>query len=354
MSIMSQNSAILVKLNGNKLRIPIEETLATFIKKRIKLQKVRELLLNDTVVPFDTLNQELSDGDEVIVRLKTKEDFSGERVGLRTGLRYLIVKWFSVIKWRATRIFSGGVISREQNAGGKHIKFLANSRKAIYRSNFSDKEPDLISWLDRIGPEDILLDIGANVGAVSLYAAVGRGCRVISCEPNGRNFEILIEHLYLNNLTASVCPLNVAVSDKSSVSTLFVKNPESGASGNSFSKPIDQAGRLYRPLAEQSCLGITVDEIFSLVGSWAPNYLKLDVDGFEDLVLRGAPDTLRRRLFKSICVEIDLLRPQAKDSIIHLLRSYGYTLQQVGGQKIQSEDVLPDEGRAFNFIFDRL
>ncbi len=346
-------SKISVKLNGNRIRIPQGENLSALVEKRLKLQKLLTVTVNNESVPPAGLGYQLSAGDEIFIQPKTRDDFAKERIGLRTRIRYAINSFYASIEWRIRRALTGGKVFRRTTDGGKEIVFLANSRETIFRSNFSQKEPDLIAWLDRLGPEDTLLDIGANVGAVSLYAAVGRGSRIICCEPNSRNFRLLVEHIALNDLTSSVCPLNLAVSKESSIAALYIKNPDEGASGNSFSRPMDQSGRSYEAVKEQSCLGVSLDDLVSLVGSWSPNYLKIDVDGFEDLVLAGASDTLKRGILKSICVEIDLLRPRAKDEIVGLLQSYDYRLRSIGGEKTESGETVPDRGRLFNFIFDK-
>ena len=45
------------------------------------------------------------------------------------------------------------------------------------------KEPETITWLDRLEEDDVLWDVGACVGSYSIYAAVRRGVRVVAFEP---------------------------------------------------------------------------------------------------------------------------------------------------------------------------
>lgn len=57
------------------------------------------------------------------------------------------------------------------------------------------KEPITIDWLCELKPEDILLDIGANIGLYSLIAAMGQGSRVFAIESESKNSSLLMRTL---------------------------------------------------------------------------------------------------------------------------------------------------------------
>ena len=61
-------------------------------------------------------------------------------------------------------------------------------------STFSSKEPETIDWIDDFERSDNLLDIGANIGLYSLYAA-SKGNNVRSLEPDALNFANYLFHL---------------------------------------------------------------------------------------------------------------------------------------------------------------
>ena len=72
-------------------------------------------------------------------------------------------------------------IAYNDKTEGVTAKFYGSSRHAVWRyKTLFLKEPETIEWLRALGPDDVLWDIGANVGVYSLYAAIVTGCRVVA------------------------------------------------------------------------------------------------------------------------------------------------------------------------------
>lgn len=62
------------------------------------------------------------------------------------------------------------VVSQKTDFG--EIQFFCPGTLPIYRAQtLLTKEPDTIEWIDTFQKDDVLWDIGANVGVYSLYAA---------------------------------------------------------------------------------------------------------------------------------------------------------------------------------------
>ncbi|MGD9657998.1 MAG: hypothetical protein AB7U61_10245, partial [Methylocystis sp.] len=54
--------------------------------------------------------------------------------------------------------------------GGACLKFYALTPMLQWRAKTAlTKEPDMMRWLDDLGPDAVFWDIGANVGVLSLY-----------------------------------------------------------------------------------------------------------------------------------------------------------------------------------------
>src|SRR6187455_11828 len=66
------------------------------------------------------------------------------------------------------------------------------------------KEPDTIEWIGSFQPGEVLVDIGANVGMYSIWAAKTRGVRVYAFEPESQNYALLYKNIVLNNLSQQV------------------------------------------------------------------------------------------------------------------------------------------------------
>ena len=76
------------------------------------------------------------------------------------------------------------------------------------------KEPETIKWLDRLGPDDVLWDIGACIGSYSIYPALMYNTRVVSFEPAYYNYNILQGNIDMNMLHNLITAYPIAVGKK--------------------------------------------------------------------------------------------------------------------------------------------
>ena len=74
------------------------------------------------------------------------------------------------------------------------------SRQRAYL--FDTKEPETLKWINRFEKEDTLLDIGANIGVYSIYAALKK-IKVIAIEPDSLNYALL--NINIRKINLSLC-----------------------------------------------------------------------------------------------------------------------------------------------------
>jgi FkbM family methyltransferase len=136
-------------------------------------------------------------------------------------------------------------------------------------------------------PGAVALDIGANVGCYSLLFGqwVGPAGKVFAFEPSPDSFAGLCRHITLNCLAEVVIPMPAAVSDASTAVQLL---HDSSHGSNRVIFPGEAAGA--RPTL--SVPAVTVDE-FCEREKILPDLIKIDVEGSELAVLRGARRTIR-------------------------------------------------------------
>ena len=160
----------------------------------------------------------------------------------------------------------------------------------IYR--IGAHEPHITRYLldhVRVGPGEIALDVGANIGwyCVLLDRLSVPGARIFAFEPDPESFRLLRSNLEVNG-TTRVTALNVALGD---IPGRAVLHRYRGTNN----------GR--HTLLEGNTSGGTVEVgVDTLKGFWDSKqlgasplrFLKIDVEGFECLVLRGAGDLLGR------------------------------------------------------------
>ncbi len=131
-------------------------------------------------------------------------------------------------------------------------------------------------------PGGVVLDIGANAGNYSLLfgRCVGPTGKVFAFEPAPEAFAGLVRHIQLNALDSVVFPLQAAVSDQPGEASFIANGFQGGnrLSGLDEAIPAEVAVRV-------PC--VTVDD-FCAAKKIAPDFIKIDVEGFELAVLRGA------------------------------------------------------------------
>jgi FkbM family methyltransferase len=178
------------------------------------------------------------------------------------------------------------------------IHLRLTSPEEFYRLKSCSKEPWTVRWIEQyLKPDEVLYDVGANVGAYTLVAAVAvPGARVVAFEPGAANFAALCANLELNEVAERVIPVPLALGDSPGSAPL----DDAGVAGASPSLN-GAAGREHGT----TVLVDRLDDVVDRFGFPPPNHLKLDVDGGELAVLAGAERLLGRDGIRSAMVELD-------------------------------------------------
>ena len=136
-----------------------------------------------------------------------------------------------------------------------------------------------------------VVDIGANIGVFSLFAAAEPDTRVFAYEPVRATYEQLRENVALNELEGRVKTFNLGVTGASEQRRIHISRH-----GSPFSSLYGGDG----DTEEVSCVGL--DRVFADNGIERCQLLKLDCEGAEFEILFGAPDDVLARVGR-ICVE---------------------------------------------------
>jgi FkbM family methyltransferase len=144
------------------------------------------------------------------------------------------------------------------------------------------------------------LDVGAHVGKYSVYLAK-KGNSVYSFEPNPYARGLLRYNIRLNKVKAKVMPY--ALSDKRSMRKIYIN--ENNVGHTSLEEKVG------RPVSIRT---VTMDSL-----ALKPDLIKIDVEGHELNVLKGAKNTLERYKPKLI---IEVSKDQAR--INAMLKKMGY------------------------------
>lgn len=205
------------------------------------------------------------------------------------------------------------------------INFRVDSPGSVPQDPDSNRsEPETFEWIRRyLKAEEVLWDIGANIGVFSLYAALNKENNVLSIEPSAESYATLNANIRLNGLDKYVKALCFAGSADTCVLDLYMKDTSSGASHNSIGTNTNQFGE-FEVNGYQSVIAITLDDLSQIEGVPSPNHIKLDIDGKELEILKGATKTLSE--IESILIEIEGNNlDENLTSIEDILRNAGLT-----------------------------
>jgi FkbM family methyltransferase len=162
---------------------------------------------------------------------------------------------------------------------------------AIYLANIYERQTKL-ALRRLVAPSSLVLDIGANIGAHTLHLAqlVGANGRVIAFEPTDFAFRKLCRNLELNPaLEARVTPCHCFLTEHNEdqvPSAIYSSWPLAREAGL-------HAKHLGREMRTGAAQARSLDSVLSELADRKVALVKIDVDGFECDVLRGATRLLR-------------------------------------------------------------
>lgn len=211
------------------------------------------------------------------------------------------------------------------------IYFHVPNELTLWRvGTFWEKEPDTLRWIDTFKPDDLFIDIGANMGIYSLYAAFSRGVDVIAFEPEALNYALLNKNIYLNQIHGKIKAYPIALSDKTSLNTLHLSQFIEGGSCHQFKE------KILPPKFHQGCFAMALDELIEQGLIPVPQHIKIDVDGNEPQIIQGALKTLCLPEVRSVLVELNLDLP-GHTQVIDLMKEKGFIYCMEGPlQKIKN------------------
>jgi len=172
---------------------------------------------------------------------------------------------------------------------------------------------------------DVFVDVGANIGLMSLFAStiVGTSGKVISFEPHPNTVKILKQNIALNkyaNIQVSTLALGKEIKD----AFIYDYLPYNRGSATL----IKQGGSVKKQLVKQT----TITSYFTDYSLW-PSVLKLDVEGLELEVLQGANEMLTSDKAPILILECSIAREnteqQALGKIYTFLAQKNYSIYQL-------------------------
>jgi len=275
------------------------------------------------------------------------------------SLLVFLDKIFKIITKRSILIWFNDFIQERSYKSikilGKEIKFFVPNQLLEWRvDTYFSKEPETLEWIDSFQEKDNLIfwDIGANIGLYSIYNSLKHPkSTTIAFEPSSSNLRVLTRNISINNLEKNIKVVSIPLTNKENI---FQEMKEGqfieGGALNSFGEKFDFEGKEFKPNMKYNLLGTTINYFLENSILDIPDYIKIDVDGIEHLILEGGDKFLNDKKVKSLSIEINENFKEQYDKVLNLMNKYEFKLLH----KKHNDDMFSEQSKfnkTFNYIF---
>jgi FkbM family methyltransferase len=237
----------------------------------------------------------------------------------------------------------------------KEIIFFVPNQMTNWRvDTYFTKEPETLKWIDNFEKKESLIfwDIGANIGLYSIYNSLKNvNSTTIAFEPSSSNLRVLTRNIFINNLEKNIKVVPTPLTNKKNI---FQEMKEGqfveGGALHSFGEKFDFEGKEIKPLIKYNLLGTTINYFLENSILDIPDYIKIDVDGIEHLILEGGDKFLNNKKIKSLSIEINENFKEQYDKILDLMNKYEFKFLN----KKRNDEMFLEQSKfnkIFNYIF---
>jgi FkbM family methyltransferase len=246
-------------------------------------------------------------------------------------------------KWQVrSRLVPGPVV----------VEWVGNARMLVRRRDHGFTQniycglhdvAEMAYVLHEISDKDLFVDIGANVGAYTVLACAVKQARGFCFEPVPSTFARLTDNLVVNNLQGKVTACNLGLAD-SDGELEFTAGEDST---NHVLQPGDKS---------ENSVTVPVRTLDSMLAGESPAIIKMDVEGFETAVLKGAGNVLRNPSLHSVLMELNGLGKNYgfdEEWIVDYMQGFGFSAFEYDPFVRQLSPVAGKKSDGTNTIFIR-
>ncbi len=149
---------------------------------------------------------------------------------------------------------------------------------------------DMAFVLHFLRETDLLIDIGANVGSYTLLGSSEIGAKSISIEPIPETFKVLKLNVQLNNISDKVEIMNIGMGSEKGILK--------------FTKSKDTTNHVATT-NDTNTIEVIIEKFDDIIQIDRPTLVKIDVEGFENEVIKGMTGAITNEHLKVIIIELN-------------------------------------------------
>ena len=274
-------------------------------------------------------------------------------------LNFLDFIFFKITKKRFMNYIYDFIRSESHSSiiiNNQNINFFTPNQITKWRvDTFFTKEPETLQWIDSFKDDEkiIFWDIGANIGLYSIYSSIKfNNINVYAFEPSTSNLGILTRNISLNHLSEKIIVNQIPLTDKENQYLMMRENNfiEGGAL-NSFGVMFDSEGKKFEGNNNYKLYGTSINYLIRNKILEIPDYIKIDVDGIEHLILRGGKDYLKDKKIKSILIELNENFKEQYSEALKILEQSNFVLKHKKHSKMFAGN--GKFSKTYNFLFEK-
>ena len=238
----------------------------------------------------------------------------------------------------------------------KKLTFFIPNKLTEWRvDTFFSKEPETLEWIDSFkkNQEIIFWDIGANIGLYSLYTCLKHSnSNIIAFEPSTSNLRVLSRNISMNNFENKIKIVPMPLNKKeNNFSLMYESDFIEGGALNSFDKELNFEGKKFQSDLKYNVIGTSINYLLQNKIIQIPDYIKIDVDGLEHLILEGADQFLNNKKIKSLSIEINENYLEHYEKILSIMEKNQFKILH----KKNNKDMIRSKNlnKTYNYLFIR-
>jgi FkbM family methyltransferase len=203
------------------------------------------------------------------------------------------------------------------------FEFYCRNNKDDFKVMTIHEDEILEHFLPKDG--DIVVDIGAHIGLYTIISSkrVGPNGKVVAIEADPGNFEILNRNIQLNKLNNVIALNYAAYSREEQKLKLYLLSGKSGFT--SYNTILSNFVKSDEKFVEVNAN--TLDYLLHQNGIDAVNWMKIDVEGAEFEVLKGATSTLSKSKDIALLIELHDINYDYRPKIEEFIKSYNFRIK---------------------------
>ena len=239
----------------------------------------------------------------------------------------------------------------------REVKFFIPTQLTNYRvETFFTKEPETLEWINGFDSSDELIfwDIGANIGLYSIYNALkNKNSMTVSFEPSTSNLRVLSRNISINNLEKNIQIVPIPLTNKENKFSMMKEGHfTEGGALNSFGESWNFEGKNFKSEMNYQLFGTTINYLIENNILEIPDYIKIDVDGIEHLILEGASKYLNHKKIKSVSIEINENFTEQYEKVLYIMKKNDFTILHKK-HNVEMFDKNSKFIKSFNYVFTR-